>query len=58
VPPAGWSYNKSDEACRKDSSVALSKNARIGVGVAVGVISVTTLVFWVWVFPRLFAPPH
>jgi hypothetical protein len=50
-----WLFNRKSDKCKQDSSIAFPLNVRIGVGVAVGVIAIATLVFWVWIFPCLFA---
>ena len=51
-----WIVNKSDDYCVKESSIALPLAARISVGVCSGLIAIVTLIFWLLIFPRIFAP--
>ncbi|KAH0787226.1 Plexin repeat family protein [Histomonas meleagridis] len=42
--------------CKDLSSLSFPTTTKIIVGVCVGIIAVAALVFWVWIFPRLFQP--
>ena len=50
-----WYVNASDATCIKESSIALPLTARIIVGCCSGVIAIGTFIFWLFIFPRIFA---
>ena len=51
-----WEVDRKSDACVADSYIGFSKPVRIGVGCAVAVIVISTLVFWIAAFPRIFKP--
>ena len=50
-----WYIDPTNSTCKEESSIALSKEARIAIGCTAGVITIATVVFWVFLFPKLFA---
>lgn len=51
-----WTVDKSSDICVADSYLGFSTPVRIGVGCAIGVIIIFTLLFWLVAFPRIFRP--
>jgi hypothetical protein len=49
-----WMFEAGDPACKNDSSIALPQLARILVGLFAALVAFITLLFWIWIFPRLF----
>lgn len=47
-----WIVDIKNETCIKDSSLALPKGMRIGIGVLVAFTCITTPVYWIYIFPK------
>lgn len=56
IPCTDWTF-RFNMQCHLSSTTPLSTGARIGIGVASGVIAVVTIIFWVFIFPHCISKP-